>query len=86
MIEIMMELKPDGKRALYEQIYEYIRNEIADGKISQGRKITVYSFIGGKSLGEPQYGRTCVRTARVRGICGDAAVQRLLCLRYYGYL
>ena len=37
MIEIMMELKPDGKRALYEQIYEYIRNEIADGKIS-GRK------------------------------------------------
>ena len=39
MIEIMMELKPDGKRALYEQIYEYIRNEIADGKISQGEKL-----------------------------------------------
>ena len=84
MIEIMMELKPDGKRALYEQIYAYIRNEIADGKISQGEKLPSTRLLAGNL--SPQYGRTCVRTARVRGICGDAAVQRLLCLRYYGYL
>ena len=47
MIEIMMELKPDGKRALYEQIYEYIRNEIADGKISQGEKLPSTRLLAG---------------------------------------
>ena len=39
MIEIMMNLQPEKKKALYEQIYEYIRNEIADGKISKGEKL-----------------------------------------------
>lgn len=39
MIEIMVNLQPEKKKALYEQIYEYIRNEIADGKISKGEKL-----------------------------------------------
>lgn len=47
MIEIMMNLKPDGRKALYEQIYEYIRNEIADGKISKGEKLPSTRLLAG---------------------------------------
>lgn len=39
MIEIMVNLQPESKKALYEQIYEYIRNEIADGKIFKNEKL-----------------------------------------------
>lgn len=39
MIEIMIHLQQDLKAALYEQIYEYIKQEIADGNISMGEKL-----------------------------------------------
>ena len=44
MNEIMIDLQGGAKAPLYEKIYEYIKNEIVDGKISKGEKLpsTVY--------------------------------------------
>ena len=39
MKELTIPLRADDGRPLYEQIYEYIRHEIADGKISHGEKL-----------------------------------------------
>ncbi len=39
MKELAIPLQADDGRPLYEQIYEYIRNEIVDGKISHGEKL-----------------------------------------------
>lgn len=39
MIEIMIDLQEEGKTPLYERIYQYIRNEIVDGRISKGEKL-----------------------------------------------
>lgn len=39
MIEIMIDLQGGAKAPLYEKIYEYIKNEIVDGKISKGEKL-----------------------------------------------
>lgn len=39
MIEIMIDLQGGTKAPLYEKIYEYIKNEIVDGKISKGEKL-----------------------------------------------
>ncbi|MCM1257273.1 MAG: PLP-dependent aminotransferase family protein [Roseburia sp.] len=39
MTELMIPLDNDSERPLYQQIYEYIREEIADGKISCGEKL-----------------------------------------------
>lgn len=39
MIEIMIDLQGGAKAPLYEKIYEYIRKDIADGKIPQGEKL-----------------------------------------------
>ncbi|MGN0485450.1 MAG: PLP-dependent aminotransferase family protein [Lachnospiraceae bacterium] len=39
MIELMIPLDSGGEKALYEQIYEYIRTEIADGKFSCGERL-----------------------------------------------
>lgn len=47
MIEIMINLQSDQKKALYEQIYEYIRDEIADGKISKGEKLPSTRLLAG---------------------------------------
>ena len=55
MKELWIDLQPDSPRALYEQIYEYIRKDIADGKISPGGKIPVYSFYGQKSANQQEY-------------------------------
>ena len=38
MNEIMIDLQGGAKAPLYEKIYEYIKNEIVDGKISKGEK------------------------------------------------
>ena len=38
MNEIMIDLQGGAKAPLYEKIYEYIKNEIVDGKISRGEK------------------------------------------------
>lgn len=39
MNELMIDLENDSKKPLYQQIYEYIRNQTADGKISCGEKL-----------------------------------------------
>lgn len=39
MNELMINLQNDSKKPLYAQIYEYIRKNIADGKISCGEKL-----------------------------------------------
>ena len=39
MNEIMIDLQGGAKAPLYEKIYEYIKNEIVDGKISKGKKL-----------------------------------------------
>lgn len=39
MIELMVDLQGGAKAPLYEKIYEYIKNEIVDGKISHGEKL-----------------------------------------------
>ena len=39
MNEIMINLQGGAKAPLYEKIYEYIKNEIVDGKISKGEKL-----------------------------------------------
>ena len=39
MKELAIPLKADNKIPLYEQIYEYIKRDITDGKISPGEKL-----------------------------------------------
>lgn len=39
MTELMIPLENDSEKPLYQQIYEYIRRQIADGKISCGEKL-----------------------------------------------
>lgn len=39
MIEIMVDLQGGAKAPLYEKIYEYIKSEIAEGKIRKGEKL-----------------------------------------------
>lgn len=39
MIEIMIDLQGGAKAPLYEKIYDYIKQDIADGRIPQGEKL-----------------------------------------------
>lgn len=39
MYELTIELQTEGSKCLYEQIYEYIRKEIREGKLLQGEKL-----------------------------------------------
>ena len=39
MIEIMIDLQGGAKAPLYEKIYEYIKKEIVEGKMTQGEKL-----------------------------------------------
>lgn len=50
MKELWIDLKPDSKKALYEQIYDSVRRDIADGKISPGEKLPSTRFLA-KYLG-----------------------------------
>ena len=45
MFELMIHLENDSKKPLYEQIYTYIRENIADGKISYGEKLPSTRFL-----------------------------------------
>ena len=45
MIEFMIHLQGDGDIHLYEQIYESIRKNISDGKVSQGEKLPSTRFM-----------------------------------------
>ena len=39
MYDLTIELQTDGSKCLYEQIYEYIRQEIREGKLLQGERL-----------------------------------------------
>ena len=45
MIEIMIHLEADAKTPLYEQIYNYIKKNMEDGKISRGEKLPSTRFM-----------------------------------------
>lgn len=45
MLELMIHLDNNSRKPLYEQIYDYIRIEIADGKISCGEKLPSTRFL-----------------------------------------
>ena len=45
MTELMIHLDANSKKPLYEQIYDYIRLHIADGKISCGEKLPSTRFL-----------------------------------------
>ncbi len=45
MKELLIDLYHDSDKALYEQIYDYICKEIADGKISPGEKLPSTRFM-----------------------------------------
>ena len=45
MPELMIHLENDSRKPLYEQIYDYIRMSIADGKISRGEKLPSTRFL-----------------------------------------
>ena len=50
MIEIMIDLQGGAKAPLYEKIYQYIRDEIVDGRISKGEKLPSTRLLS-KNLG-----------------------------------
>ena len=50
MIEIMIDLQGGAKAPLYERIYQYIRDEIVDGRISKGEKLPSTRLLS-KNLG-----------------------------------
>ena len=39
MYDLAIELRPEDERCLYQQIYEYIRQEIREGKLLQGERL-----------------------------------------------
>ena len=43
--EMTFQLRTDGKRCLYEQIYEHIRREIREGKLLAGEKLPSTRFL-----------------------------------------
>lgn len=45
MKELLIDLQTNSTKALYEQIYEYIRKDITDGKISRGEKLPSTRFM-----------------------------------------
>lgn len=45
MLELMIHLNSNSRKPLYEQIYDYIRINIADGKISCGEKLPSTRFL-----------------------------------------
>lgn len=45
MIEIMIHLETEAKTPLYEQIYNYIKKNMEDGKISRGEKLPSTRFM-----------------------------------------
>ncbi|MCI5492722.1 MAG: PLP-dependent aminotransferase family protein [Lachnospiraceae bacterium] len=47
MKDLLIQLDHNSKKALYEQIYAFIRNEIADGKISHGEKLPSTRLLAG---------------------------------------
>ena len=56
MYELTMSLKPKSKTPLYEQIYEFIKEEIQNNVIQSGERLPSTRAFGG----EQEYSRTCI--------------------------
>lgn len=78
MIEFMIHLQGDACIPLYEQIYEYIRKNIADGKISQGEKLPSTRFMA-KYL---QVSRSTVELAYEQ-LLSEGYIESQPCRGYY---
>ena len=63
MNEIMIDLQGGAKAPLYEKIYEYIKNEIVDGKIYQRGKLPSTRLLAKNLVREPQHCGTGIRSA-----------------------
>ncbi len=63
MNEIMIDLQGGAKAPLYEKIYEYIKNEIVDGKISKGEKLPSTRLLAKNLSVSRKDGGTGIRSA-----------------------
>ena len=63
MNEIMIDLQGGAKAPLYEKIYEYIKNEIVDGKISKGEKLPSTRLLAKNLSVSRSTGGTGIRSA-----------------------
>lgn len=78
MKELLIDLTHDSGKALYEQIYEYICKEIADGKISPGEKLPSTRFMA-KNL---QISRSTVELAYDQ-LVAEGYLQAKPCAGYF---
>ena len=78
MKELWIDLSTDSKMALYEQIYEYIRKDIADGKISPGEKLPSTRFMA-KNL---EISRSTVELAYDQ-LTAEGYIESRPCAGYY---
>lgn len=78
MKELLIDLTHDSGKALYEQIYEYICKEIADGKISPGEKLPSTRFMA-KNL---QISRSTVELAYDQ-LVAEGYLQTKPCAGYF---
>lgn len=78
MRELLIDLDHDSKKALYEQIYEFICKEIADGKISPGEKLPSTRFMA-KNL---QISRSTVELAYDQ-LVAEGYLQTKPCAGYF---
>ena len=78
MIEFMIHLQGDGDIPLYEQIYESIRKNISDGKVSQGEKLPSTRFMA-KYL---QVSRSTVELAYEQ-LLSEGYIESQPCRGYY---
>ncbi len=56
MNELTINLDSRSKKPLYEQIYDYIKSDIQNGRIPYGEKTPVYQGFGKASGSQPQHG------------------------------
>ena len=78
MPELMIHLENDSIKPLYEQIYSYIRENIADGKISFGEKLPSTRFLAGHL----QVSRSTVELAYEQ-LLSEGYIESIPCKGYY---
>lgn len=78
MLELMIHLNNNSRKPLYEQIYDYIRLNIADGKISCGEKLPSTRFLS-KHL---QVSRSTVELAYEQ-LLSEGYIESEPCRGYY---
>ena len=54
-MELMVPIDNQSRLPLYEQIYQYMKEEIQSGRIPAGSRLPSTRISGRKSEGQPQY-------------------------------